>query len=248
MIELIIIYFILGFILEYLDSSLGGGYGTILTPLLLGFGYPIMMIVPMILLSEIITGSLATIFHHNYGNVEKKVLLYKLPFALIGTICGVFIALSIPKIWLKVYIGLLIITTGAIMLINWLRKIKISEKVSWKGVAVLGTIVGWNKSISGGGYGPISVAGLSLCGMNPKKSVGSTQLTEAIVCFVGLLLYLLTKSVIWNWDIAVPLIIGASLATFPSAYTTHKIPKRKFGLMVAIFIIILGLNTLRKIL
>ncbi len=42
------------FICEYVDSSLGMGYGTTLTPLLLIMGYNPLQIVPAVLLSELI--------------------------------------------------------------------------------------------------------------------------------------------------------------------------------------------------
>ena len=47
--------FLAAFIAEYFDSSLGMGYGTTLTPVLLFMGYTPMQIVPAVLLSEMIT-------------------------------------------------------------------------------------------------------------------------------------------------------------------------------------------------
>ena len=44
---------------EYVDSTLGMGYGTTLTPVLLLIGYEPAQIVPSVLLSEFLTGVLA---------------------------------------------------------------------------------------------------------------------------------------------------------------------------------------------
>lgn len=55
---------------EYLDSSLGMGYGTTLTPLLLIAGFEPLQVVPAVLLSELLTGVTAGALHHRDGNVD----------------------------------------------------------------------------------------------------------------------------------------------------------------------------------
>ena len=63
----------LAFFAEYIDSTLGMGYGTMLTPLLmLLFGFEPLHVVPAVLLSELITGLLAGFTHHSMGNVNLK--------------------------------------------------------------------------------------------------------------------------------------------------------------------------------
>ncbi|MGD9578839.1 MAG: TSUP family transporter, partial [Syntrophorhabdus sp.] len=63
---------LLAFFCEYLDSTLGMGYGTTLTPVLLLFGFTPLQVVPAILISELITGFMAGFFHHKVGNVNFK--------------------------------------------------------------------------------------------------------------------------------------------------------------------------------
>lgn len=72
--SLLLIVFIIffSFFCEYIDSTLGMGFGTTLTPVLLVFGFAPLQIVPVVLLSELITGILAAIFHHRAGNVNLK--------------------------------------------------------------------------------------------------------------------------------------------------------------------------------
>ena len=57
---------------EYLDSSLGMGYGTTLTPLLMLAGYAPLEIVPAVLLSELLTGLAAGAMHHRDGNIDLR--------------------------------------------------------------------------------------------------------------------------------------------------------------------------------
>ena len=71
-IELVLPIVALAFVCELVDSSLGMGYGTTLAPLLLLVGYEPLDVVPAVLLSEFLTGVLAGVFHHEFGNVELK--------------------------------------------------------------------------------------------------------------------------------------------------------------------------------
>ncbi|GAI88319.1 unnamed protein product, partial [marine sediment metagenome] len=46
---------IIALLCEYVDSTLGMGYGTALTPVLLLFGFTPMQIIPAVLLSELLS-------------------------------------------------------------------------------------------------------------------------------------------------------------------------------------------------
>lgn len=61
---------LIAFFCEYMDSTLGMGYGTTMTPVLMLFGFSPLNIVPVILLSELITGLLSGFMHHKEGNVD----------------------------------------------------------------------------------------------------------------------------------------------------------------------------------
>ena len=63
----------LAFVCEWIDASLGMGYGTILSPVLILFGLPPLLIVPSILLTQAIGGFSASIFHHKYHNVAFNI-------------------------------------------------------------------------------------------------------------------------------------------------------------------------------
>ena len=65
-----LVLFGLCFACELIDSGLGMGYGTILTPTLLLIGYQPQDIVPTILFSELLSGFTASFFHNEIKNVE----------------------------------------------------------------------------------------------------------------------------------------------------------------------------------
>ena len=60
------------FAAEYVDSSLGMGYGTTLTPVLLLFGFAPLEVVPALLVSQLLAGILSGFVHHSMGNVDLK--------------------------------------------------------------------------------------------------------------------------------------------------------------------------------
>jgi hypothetical protein len=69
-IQIIMAIMFIAFLCEYMDSTLGMGYGTTMTPVLMLFGFSPLHIVPAVLLSELITGILAGSLHHREGNVD----------------------------------------------------------------------------------------------------------------------------------------------------------------------------------
>ena len=242
MIPTILLFFALGFIFEYIDSSLGGGYGTCLTPIFLLMGYSPLQIVPMILLSETITGFWGGFNHYRYKNVDGKVVLVVSVLAILGSLVGASVVVSVTGKAIKTYIGVLVIFMGFLTV---LKKLINFHGLSLKRVACVGLICGFNKLLTGGGFGPVSTAGLHFSGVNIKKSVGSTTLAEGVMSFSGIILYAALFNHI-NWVLAVPLFIGAFLACVPSAYTTHKLPEKVVPYIIGAFMVILGVLTLSK--
>ncbi len=266
---------ILAFACEYMDSTLGMGYGTTLTPLFLLLGFSPMQIVPVVLLSELISGLLAGFCHHREGNVDlkpksadifkiknmlsplgyietfKKTVPTHLKIALllgvcsvVGTVAAVFIAVSIPRFWLKMYIGCLVLVMGVIILIFRNKQFKFS----WKKMTVLGVVASFNKGMSGGGYGPLVTSGQILSGVQGRSAVGITSLAEGLTCLVGVIAYVLLKKGTLDWHLAPWVVLGAVLSVPLSAKSVKLISDKKLKLAIAVLTIGLGLFTIAKVL
>lgn len=269
----IVVLVISSFLFEYMDSTLGMGYGTTLTPVFLLMGFGPIEIVPTILLSQLICGLLGGFFHHREGNVNLKpqnmdafkiqnmlsplgyietmkrsfplhlkVALLLAICSIIGTVAAVFIAVSIPKLWLKLYIGVLVLSMGIIILVCFNKNFKFS----WKKVALLGLIASFNKGMSGGGYGPVVTGGQILSGVKGKSAVGITSLAEGITCLVGIIMYALICKNPIDWKLAPYIIIGAVLSVPLSAKSVKFISNKHLKLAVALLTIALGLLTIIK--
>jgi len=272
-VEVIGIIVVCSFLFEYMDATLGMGYGTTLTPVFLLMGFDPIEIVPAVLLSQLICGLLAGICHHCEGNVDfklkitedmqignvldplgyiesaKRSLPRHLKVALLlaacgvfGTVAAVFIAVNIPRFWLKLYIGSLVLSIGFALLICFNKEFKFS----WKRISILGLIASFNKGMSGGGYGPVITGGQLLSGLEGKNAVGITALAEGLTCVVGVLMYVALSRESVNWRIAPYIIAGAVLSVPLSAKSVKIINTRILKLAIALLTISLGTFAIAK--
>jgi uncharacterized membrane protein YfcA len=235
---------------EFVDSTLGMGYGTTLTPLLLLFGFSPLQIVPAVLLSELVTGISAAFAHHRAKNVDLrpgtrafKVAMVLGACSVVGTLVAVVIAVSIPKVVLTTWIGLLVLAVGVIILVTVARRAVV--KFSWLKVLGLGTLASFNKGMSGGGYGPLVCGGQLLSGMESKNAIAITSLAEGMTCIVGVAVYLAMGEA-FPWRLALPLAVGALCSVPLSALAVRKIKARPLTVAIGILTTALGIFTLLK--
>lgn len=248
-ISIIIILMVVSFLCETIDSSLGMGYGTTLGPILILFGFSPIIVVPAILISELITGILAGILHHRHGNVDLsknsiylKIALLLTGFGMIGGVSAGFVVLNIPQVYIKIYIGFMVISMGILVYLFRERRIRFN----WLKISLLALIASFNKGMSGGGYGPVMTSGQILSGVPSKSSVGITSFAEAASCFAALLVYIFGQDKA-DFRLALPLAVGA-IASVPLAVRIVKrINEEKFVIIVGIVTICLGLLTLIRV-
>jgi len=265
---------IIAFLCEYMDSSLGMGYGTTLTPVLLLFDYNPLQIVPAILVSELITGLLAGFFHHREGNVnfkpettnfslimnQLKALGYvesfkrgvplHLKVALLLALCsivGTVVAVVLAINISKFWLTLYIGCLVLAMGLFILFTLNKDYPFSWKKITSLGLVASFNKGMSGGGYGPLVTGGQILSGVEGKSAVGITSLAEGLTCAVGVITYFTLAHKAIDWRLAPIIIVGAVCSVPFTAKTVKKINTKSLNLAIGILTVILGIVTLVKL-
>lgn len=218
---------VIAFFCEYIDSSLGMGFGTILTPVLLILGFTPLQVVPVLLMSETLSGILGGVLHHGLGNVDfragtdaRRIMLVLAGFSILGTLTAVAVAIQIPAFWVKLYIGAMIVAISVFLL--W-RRVAPGAFAWWKIVA-LAVVSAFNKGISGGGYGPLVTGGQVVLGVEEKRAIGTTTLSEGLVCLVGLVAYLIGREGELAWDLALPVVLGAMASVPMAAWTVRILP------------------------
>jgi len=236
----------LAFACEYVDSTLGMGYGTALTPILFLFGLVPAEVVPAVLLSELATDAAGVVLHHRAGNVNFHLGSQDLKIGFVigavsaaGAIAGVVASVSLPIGVVKTYIASLVLVMGGLL---FLRRNRKSPSFPWRrllGLLGIGTVASFNKGLSGGGYGPLMMPSQVVSGVAAKNAVGITSFAEAFTCLVGIAAYLILRPGT-SWHVAPPLLLGAVLAVPFAALTVRRLPQRSFTLAVSIAVVTLG--------
>ncbi|MBD3188272.1 TSUP family transporter [Candidatus Bathyarchaeota archaeon] len=286
----VVLVITIAFACEYMDSALGMGYGTTLTPVLILLGFEPAEIVPAILVSEFITGLTSAGFHVAFKNIKLRstssqvVVARVIPalarggdlpraemqgqvrslkrffhemtldtkivmiLSLLGVLGAVLAAListvhaasRLARFIIKLYIGLMVLSMGIIILVFRNRKFAFS----FKKITLVGALAGFNKAISGGGYGPITVSGQIMSGVDGRKAVASTSVSESLACLAGVITYitmnLYLHQDLGNFSIAPSLIIGSVLSAPIAAFTTKKMDPGKFKSCIGIATMLLG--------
>lgn len=234
---------LIAFICEWIDSSLGMGYGTILSPLLLIFGFSPTVVVPSILLTQAFGGLSASIFHHKKGNAhfscknglseDMKTVLIISSLGVLATIVSVLIAVNISKVVLTSYISLLVIAMGLFILFNFKFVYTTSKMV------LVGIVSAFNKGLSGGGFGPVVTGGQIVLGKNHRSAIACTTAAEPLICIVGFISYVLLKG-IPELNLIYSLGIGAIFAGIVGPSTTKKLNKTGLRYLVGGIMVLLG--------
>lgn len=240
----------MAFAAELIDSSLGMGYGTILSPVLIIMGFPPLVVVPAILLSQAFGGFSASVFHHRLENVkltrqsrDGRIVILITILGVITVVGAAILAMGLSQQALKTYIGILVLVMGVVLLS------RIRFRFSWKKMIGVGILSSFNKGISGGGFGPVVTAGQIIAGHGYKNAIGVTTAAEVPICISGFIAYCFLKgpdAIFQDWIIFVPLTVGSLLSTPIGAMITRKFPEDKVRPTLGILVVILGIWTLAK--
>ncbi|MBD3406328.1 MAG: TSUP family transporter [Candidatus Lokiarchaeota archaeon] len=189
-VALLLVLLFLGFIGGFIDNLFGMGY-SLLAPVLIFMGLNPLVVVPTLLLSQTAAGLSGTIFHRFFKNIEfsspdqreAKTYLLFTSFGIIGAVISAIIAITLPDWFMLTYIGIMMVAVG------FMVKRKVSFVGRWREMYLASAVGGFNKAISGGGYGPIITSVQIMSGSKARKSVGITQFSESTISAIGFLIY-----------------------------------------------------------
>ncbi len=263
---ILVLVAVLAFLCQYASISLGTGYGTALVPLLLIIGFAPLEVVPAVLLSQLVGGTVGGLAHHRAGNIsldfrrdeevikerlrrfgylprsfDAKVIFILASCGIFGALGGVFVAVHIPKVVLEAYVGILVLGVGALILCK-----RGTGAFSWRALIALGLVSSFNKGISGGGYVPVVTGAQIISGRGVKSSVGSTALAVGLVCAVSFLGYVLLEEEI-RWALAAATSAGSVVAAPFAATMVRKADPDKLKIIIGLVTAALGALTLIRV-
>jgi len=247
-IELAVVLTLAAFVMMIIDSSIGMYYGTILSPLLVGFGFNPLLVIPSLLLSQTV-GDLAAIpVHHRFKNADfwgvtrdVKVVLAMVVPGLAAVAIAATVALSVPSWALKTCIGLVVLTMSGLVLSG----VKYSFKM-WKH-CLYGTVASFFKCLSGGGFGPLTSTGGIIGGLEPRVSVATTSFAELLICFASFASYLILRGMVDPY-FAGSLCVGAFFGGLVGPYVASRVNQKMLRNLIAIFGVVSGVWLLWRVL
>ncbi len=232
----------LSFVSQYVDATLGMGYGTTLTALLVMLGFPVRQVVYAVLLQQLVAGGIASVFHHALGNADLRPGKFHFRLAIVlgsvaiaGSFVAALLAASLAEHTVDVALGAIVLGMGGI--IFFVRHVHV--EFAWWRAGLLGLFAGANKGFMGGGYGPLIMAGQVISGDTMRHAVAVTALSESLSCIGGVVGYVV-MGVTMPWRLAAALVVGGVLASALSAITIRSLPEGALKSVIASVYIVLG--------
>jgi uncharacterized membrane protein YfcA len=232
---MIFIIILLALILEVIDSSLGMMYGTLLSPILIGYGFEPLVVVPAILISQAVGGIGGTISHQKFKNADfngltkdTKIMLAMVIPGLLVVVVGVFAATNLSSLWVKTYIGILVIIMSVLCLSPFRYKF-----AWWKHYAV-GTLAAFNKALSGGGFGPVTSTGGIIGGLKSKVSIATTTFAEVCICLAAFIAYIFfvgNLNIVFVSALCVGAVVGGIVGPYISSRVSHHRLRKCIGIL-----------------
>lgn len=227
---------------EFMDASAGMGFGTALTPLLLLIGFDPKQIVPVVMIQQAAAGLVGAFLHSEFENVEWKLKpmseTIKLAMIIVASgvifntlaIVGIYKIFQVDKIWIKLYVALLLLMMGATSLIQSKkdRPYKPGKMVLWASLA------GFNKGVGGGGYGPVVTIGGLMSGVPVKSMMAVTAISEGTVstCSVIVWLLMLGSGVTIDYVLLPSFMLATMFSAVAAPYMIRVFPEKIWKVVV----------------
>ena len=239
-------FFIVGFLAQVIDGALGMAYGVSSNSFLLGLGVPPAAASASVHTAEVFTTAVSGLSHWRLGNVDKEIIKRLALMGVVGGVLGAYVLSNIDGGVIKPWIAIYLLAMGIRILFKAFRPANGISKVLRQRLPILGLFGGFLDAIGGGGWGPVVTTTMLANGEQPRKTIGSVNLTEFFVTFAEAVTFLLTLGT-FDWPVVVGLLLGGGLAAPVGAFLTKKIPTRTMLLIVGLVVIFLQLRTLYQL-
>ncbi len=246
----LITFALAGLVAQFIDGSLGMGFGVIGTSLLVASGATAASASAVIHAAKVGTALVSGGSHWKFGNVHwRTVGLIGLPGAL-GAYFGATFLSSVDGSNVAPFTAVILCCLGAYMLYRFAFDVARASvdpsSLRVRFLVPLGVVGGVIDAIGGGGWGPVATPTLMTAGrMEPRTAIGSASLAELLVALgasLGFLLHLRSGQV--NWSHVAALLGGAVVVAPFAAWVVKVIAPRVLGTLVGVLIVVLNVRTI----
>ncbi|MBM3943756.1 MAG: sulfite exporter TauE/SafE family protein [SAR202 cluster bacterium] len=234
---------------QFVDGSMGMGYGTTSASLLVAAGFLPALVSASVHTAETFTTFVAGLSHLRMGNADKKIVI---PLAVSGVIGGVlgayFLSSLVSGDATRPIVGAILLLLGIRILAQAFQGKLVSNRVGRlpkRLLLPLGLVAGAVDAVGGGGWGPIATSTLvSHNHATPRRIVGSVSLSEFFVTLSITLTFIFTLGIHnFLWKITIPLLLGGILVAPVAAYVSRRVPGKALGIAVGLLLIVLNSRT-----
>ena len=232
---------IAGFFAQFVDGSLGMGYGLTSSTLLIAVGLSPALASASVHLAELGTTAVSGIAHQRFGNVDwPTVRRIALPGA-VGAFAGATFLSTISTAAAKPIAGGILFVLGVYVLLRFLVGRAPRRKPGTPGLRMLlplGVVGGFVDATGGGGWGPVTTPTLLADGrLAPNRVIGTVNASEFLVALaasIGFLIGLGTAGI--DFGIVLALLAGGVIAAPLAAWVVRHLNARILGVVVGGFI------------
>jgi len=239
------VYIVVGLVCGFIDSALGMGYGVSATAIFVSFGIAPAVASASVHTAEGFVDVASALSHWKLGNLERG-LFYRLVIpGVLGAILGALFLSWISLSFAKPFVSFILLSMGVLILFRFLRKeLLMQKKIPKKLFPLLGFVAAFIDVSGGGGWGPIVTPIFILGGSEPRKAVGTVEITEPVISFTAMIVFGLTLGFeSFLWPIVIPVMLGGFILTPIAAWVSKKAPKRILGVLVGSWLIFLNAKT-----
>ena len=241
--EEIWVFIAIGFFAQLVDGALGMAFGVLATSSLLAFGVHPAVASAMTHATEIFTTAASGASHVWHRNVDWRLVARLAPAGMIGGAIGAYVLANVDAEFMRPIVSAYLMGIGLFIIFKAFRPLWPREVRDWI-VPFVGTGGGLLDAMGGGGWGPVVTGSLIGRGHNPRRVIGSTNLTEFLVTTVISITFVVSLG--WSeLSSAIGLIIGGVLAAPLGGFLVSRIPTRP--IMIAVGIVIIA-STLPRLL
>jgi uncharacterized membrane protein YfcA len=237
--SVLILFALVGFVAQLIDSALGGGFGIISSSVLIATGVPPASASAGIHVVKVVTAPISGFSHALAGNVDWR-LFWRLAIpGVIGAVAGAWLLTGLPidtaKLLIQIYLGIL----GIVLILR--RPMRHGHHGDPKVVGPLGLAAGFLDSAGGGGWGPIATPNLIIQGAWPRKAVGTVNMAEFLVALASSITFLMAL----GWETLgraiIGLLAGAVVAAPLGALLARRLPPGLLVRLVGILLLVTSL-------
>ncbi|MBN1425153.1 sulfite exporter TauE/SafE family protein [Candidatus Fermentibacteria bacterium] len=252
---------LIGFVAQFVDGTLGMGYGVFSTTLLMAAGLAPAIASASVHTAETVTTLVSGVAHHRLGNVDRKLVTALVIPGVFGGVAGALFLSNVPGKIVKPWVAGILLVMGIIVIWRFVARGEVDETPSADEKSQIGpngaglsrmrlTVVGFVAAaldaFGGGGWGPVTTPTL-LLGHNvkPHRVVGSVNMSEFFVTTAITVTFLFSIGPEnFDWTIVACMLVGGVIAAPTAAWLCRKLPHKLLGILIGVLLVLTNLRTI----